>query len=128
MNRAYRILLAIICIISYPVHIQAQDPYYIPINISQGLPSNSVYDIYQDSKGFMWFATDEGLCRYDGKNFKTYTSPVLTSRSGTCIKEDQWGRIWYTNFDNKVYYLENEELKDITLNNFQSIILWGSGS
>jgi hypothetical protein len=91
----------------------AQDPYYISINKSKGLPSNSVYDVFQDSKGFMWFATDEGLCKFDGKNFKTYTSPVLTSRSGTCIKEDKFGRIWYMNFDNKVYYIENEELKDI---------------
>ena len=91
----------------------AQDPYYISIDKSKGLPSNSVYDVFQDSKGFMWFATDEGLCKFDGKNFKTYTSPVLTSRSGTGIKEDKFGRIWYMNFDNKVYYIENEELKDI---------------
>ena len=94
----------------------AQDPYYIRIDKSKGLPSNAVYDMYQDSHGFMWFATDEGLCRYDGKNFKTYTSAVVTSRSGTCIHEDPSGRIWYTNFDNKIYYIENEEVKGINQN------------
>jgi len=117
MKRAISIIWGIIGFFILTVNSSAQDPYYISINKTQGLPSNSVYDIYQDTKGFMWFATDEGLCRYDGKNFKTYTSPILTSRSGTCIKEDKLGRIWYTNFDNKVYYLENEELKEIKQNN-----------
>ncbi len=39
----------------------AQDPFYYTINNTNGLPSNSVYDIFQDSKGFMWFATQDGL-------------------------------------------------------------------
>jgi len=93
-----------------------QDPYYIAINKSKGLPSNAVYDMYQDTKGFFWFATDEGLCRYDGKNFKSFISPVVTSRSGTNIHEDRYGRIWYTNFDNHVYYIENGEIKSIDQN------------
>lgn len=117
MKKALYTIWVVGCYLALAISVNAQDPYYIGINKTKGLPSNAVYDIYQDSKGFMWFATDEGLCRYDGKNVKTYTSPVLTSRSGTCIKEDKLGRIWYTNFDNKVYYLDNEELKDIKQNN-----------
>ena len=34
-----------------------------------GLPSNEVYDVLQDENGIMWFATDRGLCRYDGYEF-----------------------------------------------------------
>lgn len=87
-----------------------QDPYYLTIDKNSGLPSNSVYDIFQDNKGFMWFATGKGLCRYDGNNIKTYTSDLMTSKAGSCIQEDAYGRIWYENFDGYLYYIENEKV------------------
>ncbi|TDR21036.1 two component regulator with propeller domain [Flavobacterium cheniae] len=90
-----------------------QNPYYYSIDRTNGLPSNSVYDIFQDSKGFMWFATGKGLCRYDGSVFKTFTSDIQTSKSGSCINEDSFGRIWYINFDGYLYYVENGELKNL---------------
>ncbi len=88
-----------------------QDPYYTTINKSTGLPSNAVYDIFQDSKGFVWIASDEGLTRYDGYEFKTYTSSSQTSRPGNQVEEDMYGRIWYRNFDGYLYYVENDSLK-----------------
>ena len=90
-----------------------QDPFYVSIDKTAGLPSNSVYDIFQDSKGFMWFATGKGLCRYDGNNFKTFASDEQTSKSGSCITEDAFGRIWYSNFDGYLYYVENGTLKSL---------------
>lgn len=39
---------------------------------SDGLPNNSVRYIYQDSKGFLWLATLNGLSRYDGNSFLTF--------------------------------------------------------
>ena len=38
---------------------------------SDGLPNNSVRYLYQDSKGFLWLATLNGLSRYDGNSFMT---------------------------------------------------------
>jgi len=90
-----------------------QDPFYVSIDKTSGLPSNSVYDIFQDSKGFMWFATGKGLCRYDGNNFKVFASDEQTSKSGSCIAEDAFGRIWYSNFDGYLYYVENGTLKSL---------------
>lgn len=87
-----------------------QNPYYHTIDKSSGLPSNSVYDIFQDSKGFMWFATGKGLCRYDGNTVKTVTADFQTSKSGSCITEDLYGRIWYENFDGYLYYVEKGKL------------------
>jgi signal transduction histidine kinase len=37
-----------------------------------GLPQNSVKSIVQDSEGFIWLATENGLVRFDGNNFKIY--------------------------------------------------------
>ena len=88
----------------------SQNPYSITIDKASGLPSNSIYDIFQDSKGFMWFATGKGLCRYDGNNTKVFTADFQTSKSGSCIAEDAFGRIWYCNFDGYLYYVQNNQL------------------
>ena len=94
----------------------SQNPYHITIDKTSGLPSNSVYDIFQDSKGFMWFATGKGLCRYDGNEFTLFTADFQTSKSGSCIQEDKYGRIWYENFDGFLNYIENNELKALKQN------------
>ena len=50
---------------------QGQQPSYSfrNISINQGLSQSSVIDIAQDEAGFLWFATQDGLNRYDGKDF-----------------------------------------------------------
>jgi signal transduction histidine kinase/ligand-binding sensor domain-containing protein/DNA-binding response OmpR family regulator len=60
------------------------------ITNDNGLTYNTVYDICQDNKGYMWFATEIGLNRYDGHNVKQYRfSPddihSLPSRSVPCL-------------------------------------------
>lgn len=93
-----------------PLVLLSQNPYSYNIDKSSGLPSNSVYDIFQDKKGFMWFATSEGLCKYDGTKFSSYTTNKQTSKSGSNILEDKFGRVWYINFDGYLYYVKNEKL------------------
>ncbi len=46
------------------------------LSVKNGLSQNTVYCIEQDSKGFMWFGTQTGLNRFDGKNFKNFYSFV----------------------------------------------------
>ena len=41
---------------------------------ADGLPQNSVNRIVRDSRGFLWFCTDEGLSRFDGYTFTSYTT------------------------------------------------------
>ncbi|MEL1247840.1 sensor histidine kinase [Flavobacterium helocola] len=88
----------------------AQNPYSYVIDKSVGLPSNAVYDVFQDKKGFMWFATGEGLSKYDGTKFHTFTTKNQTSKSGSNIIEDNFGRVWYINFDGYLYYVQNNQL------------------
>lgn len=44
------------------------------LDISNGLSNNSVTTLFQDSEGYMWFGTYDGLNRYDGYNFKVFRS------------------------------------------------------
>ena len=42
------------------------------LSTQNGLSNSNVFDITQDNQGFIWFATEDGLNRFDGKNFITY--------------------------------------------------------
>ncbi|MEY3442510.1 MAG: hypothetical protein RLZZ519_791 [Bacteroidota bacterium] len=93
-----------------PLFCVAQDPYYRLIDDADGLPSNSVYGLFQDSQGFIWITTDDGLCRYDGHSFKSYFSTSQSSKAGSNIFEDPKHRIWYENFDGQLYFVSGDTL------------------
>ncbi len=59
------------------------------VSLEQGLSQNSIYSIFQDSRGFMWFATEDGLERYDGINIKHFKldSENPNSLSGNFIRQ-----------------------------------------
>jgi ligand-binding sensor domain-containing protein len=40
---------------------------------NNGLSSNTAYYAMQDSKGFIWFGTEAGACRFDGINYQSFT-------------------------------------------------------
>lgn len=57
--------------------IESNDNYIISkrmISMEDGLPSRMINDVLQDHDGFMWFATANGICRYDGHSFKIYNT------------------------------------------------------
>lgn len=60
----------------------AQSPLGLgSITIEQGLPQGYVSSICQDSEGFMWFGTIDGLCRYDGYEFLVFRHDPYDPRS-----------------------------------------------
>jgi len=60
-----------------------------------GLPVNQMNDILADSSGFLWFASDEGLTRFDGYEFHTFTTDDgLPSAAITKLLEARDGSFW----------------------------------
>lgn len=64
-----------------------------------GLSNNTVYDVLQDRLGFLWFATDDGLNRFDGYEFKIFRNVPgnensILDNSIRAIAEDSDGNIW----------------------------------
>lgn len=97
MKRYIVILLLIshvLCVRSGPIQMK-----FSHINVTDGLASNTVLCIYQDSDGLMWFGTNDGLTRYDTYALKTWrTVPDMPGAIGSnsiyCIFEDKAGTIW----------------------------------
>ena len=63
---------------------------------ADGLASDTVLTVFEDSHGMMWFGTTDGLTRYDGKNFQTFTTEDgLAMNTIGLIFEDQRGMLWF---------------------------------
>jgi len=83
-------------------HIQtfgAGYPRLTYLGIEQGLSNNNVTSIYQDRHGFMWFATYDGLNRYDGYSFKVFRNIIadphsLVNDRINCIQEGGQDDLW----------------------------------
>ena len=64
-----RILLLVIFLISGTV---SKGHVYKYIGLEDGLNNQKIYHIQKDQRGYMWFLTQEGVDRYDGKHIKHY--------------------------------------------------------
>jgi signal transduction histidine kinase/ligand-binding sensor domain-containing protein len=64
--------------------------------VQEGLPEIYVQHLMQDSKGYLWVATQNGLARYDGQTFRTVlpSDGTHTLRSVTSVTEDSRGVLW----------------------------------
>ncbi|HEV3470139.1 MAG TPA: two-component regulator propeller domain-containing protein [Pyrinomonadaceae bacterium] len=64
------------------------------MTLFHGLPSEQVRAVAQDAEGLMWFGTDAGLARYDGRRIQTVTGEGLTSRRVRALRLDAGGALW----------------------------------
>ena len=55
------------------------------IGVNDGLTQGSVYSMLKDSRGFLWFGTQDGLNRYDGHHFRTFQPAARPSHPGKSI-------------------------------------------
>ena len=79
-------------------------------SVNHGLASSTVYSTHQDSKGFIWFATENGVNRFDGKNFELFTiDNGLSDNEVLHIDEDSKGRIWFLTLNGKLCYYQDKK-------------------
>jgi ligand-binding sensor domain-containing protein/anti-sigma regulatory factor (Ser/Thr protein kinase) len=129
MRKCLSQIVVCFCLILYGIPSFSQSTQTIFYTTKDGLPSNSIYKCVLDNHGFLWIATENGLAKFDGKNFKTYTTAQgLTDNEITDIFIDSSQRMWVTPFRRTTAYynpdkdrFENEdtdpELQKIELGN-----------
>jgi len=83
------------------------------LNSNDGLSTEELRNIFQDSEGYIWFLTREGLNRYDGYEFKIYkqgnSDLSFPSSAFESICEDQEGRLWLGSYEKGVSIFDKYE-------------------
>ncbi len=97
--------------------IQAQKIPFKNYTIQNGLPQNTVNGICQDSKGYIWFATQVGATRFDGYEFEYFTvSNGLPNNFVNCLLAARNGDVWLgtegglVQFDGNLFRVYDEAL------------------
>ncbi len=94
-----------------------QFPYVKKLNYPEQLPTQVVYDMLTDAKGYIWLGTDKGLYRFNGRTFIQIPFDQTSSKAVSYLQEDSSGKIWCMNFYNQLFYYQNDSLKRFTLDN-----------
>jgi len=104
------------------VHIaKGQSVYSFNFNIENGLPSNHIYDVITDKHGYLWIATEKGVARYNGYDFRIFNlTDGLPTEDIWALTEDQKGKIWLGSISDEYGYLFNNQYH-------KGIVYGGSG-
>lgn len=107
------------------------------ITIEDGLIQGTVEALFQDSKGYIWIGTNDGLCRYNGYQFNVYrveeNNNSINNNYILDIKEDEDGDIWVATADGLsrirnngqsiINYLDKSDNGNLTNANVNSILI-----
>lgn len=97
---------------------QAFTPYPVPfthLTTEDGLPQNTPYALLQDSEGFLWVGTEEGLARYDGNSWEVFAhvpgdSLSLGNNWIRDLAEDAAGDIWIGTVDGLFKFVRRKSI------------------
>lgn len=104
-------ILLLIPVLLFCSCIYGQYPYVRKISYPDRLPTQVVYDMLTDSKGYIWLGTDKGLFRFNGRTFMPVPFDQTSSKSVSYLQEDEKGTIWCMNFYNQIFSLQNDTLR-----------------
>ena len=102
--------------LTYNINLFAQNDNIVfeRLNTSHGLSNNEVRKVFQDSKGYLWVGTADGLNKYDGYNFTVYRNDPqdinsISNNSVWDILEDKSGNLWVSTNDGLNYFNYDKE-------------------
>ena len=110
-------ILSVFILLFFSFCLKAQnDRFYSPL---EGLSGTTMHGFFQDSKGFLWIPTDNGLNRFDGYSFKVYKhnpgdTTTLNSDAAYSVFEDSRGNLWVgTNYGLNLYNYKFDNFRQI---------------
>ena len=120
--------ILILCFLSlYMLAGQAQNLSFNHLTTDDGLSHNSVVSIYQDERGFLWFATHNGISLYNGKDFKIYQKEKENPKNSILYNDiyqitgDRKGHIYImTNRGVSAYDIQSDQFSHLTTQNIQA--------
>lgn len=103
-----RFALAGVCL-GLACAVLAQAPHRL--TATEGLPSNTVYDVAFDDEGWMWLATAAGLYRYDGVDFLPHRSSRARHVETHNLQRGPGGRLYVQNFRKQLFRVAGDSLE-----------------
>lgn len=100
----------------------AQGPSVWHITEEQGLPSQVLYSVVQDSIGYLWFATENGIAKFDGQRFTTIEDSRFPLGEVLSLRIDPLGRIWFLGLSGRLGYILENRLYGFTPDEFMADI------
>lgn len=103
MDLRFRVVASLVAFL--PAAFAAAAPVaFEKLSLAQGLSQSIVEGILQDRRGFLWFATEDGLNRWDGHRFTVFRNVPGNARSLSyndlkCLIEDRAGMLWVGTFE-----------------------------
>ena len=93
-TRIFALLVLFLLVTIIPL--KAQQYFFDNYSVKQGLSTQKVYTLLQDSKDYIWLGTANGVSRFDGKKFENFTFRDSLATGGVrSIIEDSLGYIWF---------------------------------
>lgn len=112
MRKLMKILVLLGCMTFCCLGLYAQNIKITRIPSVPELPVSALHRIFQDSEGYMWYGTVNGLCRDDGYQIKVFRSDfetpgLLNDNTVQCIAESDDNKIWFGT-DRGAYILDKD--------------------
>jgi len=105
-------VLFIITLLSYIG--SAQSYQFFPYGLPDGMCDNFAYTLNQDSQGFLWIGTSQGLCRFDGRVFEQdFKGDSIPQSIAHTSLMDSRGRLWFGHENGLISVLEEGEFRRI---------------
>ncbi len=108
-------LLFCMIILIFSEQITAQFPFTQKFNYPAQLPTQVIYNMLADKKGYIWMGTDKGLYRFNGRSFTEIPFSKTSAKPVSYLQQDADGTIWCVNFFKEIFYLKNDTLRPFKL-------------
>lgn len=88
--------------------VRAQEFPMIRFTQRDGLPSDMVYDVFQEDNGYLWFATNAGISRYNGIQFENFSiKDGLPDNECFFFRKDLYGRLWIATYNGALAFYKD---------------------
>lgn len=135
MKKIICTIIGLFCFLSIQASIAMSELYFVDVKGENYISQNNVKAIVQDSYGFMWFGTRNGLNRYDGLSFREFAVDDYEKNCGnhniSAIYEDSQRHLWvgtdkgvyrFNPVTEKFSYMSQPAQDGTVMNNWVSVI------